>query len=84
MHFFEIVSRPRLSLVALFLHVTLLYPGLSYADKSFTSFLSDTLVRKDQVQTVLEYQPVRHASCKNAVVSRLVSLPWNMSYYPLT
>jgi len=83
MHLFEIVSRPRLSLVALFIHVTLLHAGLSYADKSFTSFLSDTLVRTDQVQTVLEHQPVRHASCKNAVVSQLVSLS-NMSHYPLS
>lgn len=32
------------------------------------SFLSETLVRKGQVQNVLEHQPVKHTSCQNAVV----------------
>lgn len=73
MHFlFAIVSRSRLSLVTLlFFDIILLHLGQSCADKSFpsTSFLSDILVRKDQVQTVLEHQPVKHASCKNAVLT---------------
>ncbi|KAJ3568857.1 hypothetical protein NP233_g5439 [Leucocoprinus birnbaumii] len=61
------LPRSRLVFVALFLDV-IQYAGQSYAQKSFaqTSFLSDTLVRKDQVQNVLEHQPAKHTSCENA------------------
>ena len=38
------------------------------------SFLSDTLVRKDQVQHVLEHEPAQSASCQNTVRVTLLSL----------
>ncbi|KAF5351640.1 hypothetical protein D9756_007549 [Leucocoprinus leucothites] len=62
-------QRPRISLV-IFLDVVLL-AGQSYTQELFpqSSFLSDTLVRKDQVQNVLEHQPAKHASCKNTVLT---------------
>ncbi|KII92731.1 hypothetical protein PLICRDRAFT_172784 [Plicaturopsis crispa FD-325 SS-3] len=40
----------------------LLEPHIAYAASD--SFLADTLVRKDQVQNVLEHQPATHATCK--------------------
>lgn len=57
---------PRIARFVLTLDVIL--AGKAFAQKSF---LSDTLVRKDQVQHVLEHQPVKVPSCKNAVVSTL-------------
>ncbi|KAI0266792.1 endoplasmic oxidoreductin [Gloeopeniophorella convolvens] len=36
----------------------------AYARASDVSFLSDTLVRKDQIQHVLEHEPVRTATCE--------------------
>ena len=50
------------TLLALLPDVTY-WTGVYAAD----SFLSDTLIRKDQVQTVLEYQPAKHPGCDNIV-----------------
>lgn len=33
-----------------------------------TSFLSDTLVTKGQIQNVLEHHPAKHSGCKNTKV----------------
>lgn len=65
----KFLRSPCISPVALFLNVILTGQS-AYGQKSF---LSDTLVRKDQVQNVLEHQPAKVPSCKNAVVS--IGLP---------
>lgn len=49
----------------LFLDITLA-GRIAYAQQSF---LSDALVRKDQVQNVLEHQPAKEPSCQNAVLT---------------
>lgn len=51
------------------------------------SFLSETLVRKDQVQSVLEHQPVDVSECENPKVrpmfmSLLSSLTCSQAYGP--
>jgi len=48
------------TLLALLPDVTY-WTGVYAAD----SFLSDTLIRKDQLQTVLEHQPAKHSGCDN-------------------
>ncbi|KAF9454025.1 endoplasmic oxidoreductin-1 [Macrolepiota fuliginosa MF-IS2] len=60
----KFTRKSRVSPFVLFLDVVL--AGQAYAQKSF---LSDALVRKDQVQNVLEYQPAKVPSCKNAVLT---------------
>ena len=41
---------------------------------TYASFLSDTLVRKDQLQHVLEHEPAQRASCQEAVRLSLLSV----------
>lgn len=45
-----------------------------------TSFLSDTLLRKGQIQDVLEHHPAKHTECRNSkvhppLVTKLVLIP---------
>lgn len=44
-------------------------PGILASD----SLYSETLLRKDQVQAVLEHQPVTYAACKHIVCTRMCS-----------
>lgn len=62
MKFLRAVSLPSLAL-------TLEIISFGHPTYAQNSFLSETLVRKDQVQNVLDYQPATAPSCKNAVVS---------------
>jgi len=57
--------RSLLHLHALFLLLS--QCGATYARASDTSFLSDTLVRKDQLQHVLEHEPAQSASCEKTL-----------------
>ena len=45
----------------------LLQPGTFVTASADESFLADTLVRKDQVQNVLEHQPVKKPVCQQIV-----------------
>jgi len=54
--------RCRLYKIALVFHV------FGWSAQANDLFLSDTLVRKGQLQDVLEHQPAKVPSCKNAVV----------------
>ena len=51
----------RATLLALVLNFSY-WPGVQAAD-----FLSDKLIRKDQVQSVLEHQPATRAGCDKTV-----------------
>lgn len=42
---------------------------IDVAARAEDSFLSNTLLKKDQVQNVLEHEPAKVPSCQNAVVS---------------
>ncbi|ETW80888.1 hypothetical protein HETIRDRAFT_410101 [Heterobasidion irregulare TC 32-1] len=62
--------RPHLlpsALLVLLLDWTGTYAQSSQAQTSGASFLSDTLVRKDQVQNVLEHEPVQQTTCENTL-----------------
>lgn len=62
--------RPHLlpsALLVLLLDWTGTYAHSGQAQTSGASFLSDTLVRKDQVQNVLEHEPVQQTTCENTV-----------------
>lgn len=54
-------------LPGLLLALILDFPGLYAPAYAKESFLSDNLVRKDQVQNVLEHQPVKQAGCRHIV-----------------
>jgi ERO1-like protein beta len=47
----------------LFHHASLLLLLIHWANASDASFLSDTLVRKDQLQQVLGHEPAQQAAC---------------------
>ena len=48
------------------LSFSLVFESLAYAAES-QSFLSGAAVRKDQVQNVLEHEPVKEAACEKHV-----------------
>lgn len=50
------------------------WPGVHAAD----SFLSDTLIRKGQVQNVLEHQPATRAGCDKTVCIYPLSLRFSV------
>jgi hypothetical protein len=53
--------------------------GTTHTRAADASFLSDTLVRKDQLQHVLEHEPAESASCENTVACLLRLLSRNRS-----
>ena len=53
--------------------------GIPLTRASDASFLSDTLVRKDQLQHVLEHEPAQSASCEKTVRPCLSCLSANRS-----
>ncbi|THH21343.1 hypothetical protein EW146_g205 [Bondarzewia mesenterica] len=75
------------TLLALLLDWTGTYSHFVQAQTSDTSFLSDTLIRKDQVQKVLEYEPAEQATCETTVSPILPELlpPFkliDLAHYP--
>lgn len=48
--------------------IALVFHVFGWSAQANDLFLSDTLVRKGQLQDVLEHQPAKVPSCKNAVV----------------
>ena len=48
--------------------------GTAHTRATDASFLSDTLVRKDQLQHVLEHEPAQSASCEKTVRACLLRL----------
>ena len=56
------------------LAVALLFAAFGWPVAADKSFLSDTLIRKGQVQNVMEYQPVSAPSCQNTHVGLVFSV----------
>src|ERR1700677_667477 len=54
----------------LFHHASLLLLLMHWANASDPSFLSDTLVRKDQLQQVLGHEPAQQAACVQTVPAK--------------
>lgn len=66
------IMRRLLQLHTLFLFLS--QWGTAHTRAADASFLSDTLVRKDQLQHVLEHEPAQSASCEKTVRARLLRL----------